>query len=112
MMAQSAVLGFSVLTSHNRHSILRPEINKWMREEIGLNHDLLQEADDVMYEVYQELKLDPSVEQSKAVLLPCLPSNVRAPAREREIIEQFLSPLEKSSFSEGAARSALGLGSG
>ena len=111
VMAQSAVLGFSVLAAHNRHSILRPEINKWMREEIGLNHDLVQEADDVMYEVYQELNLDPSVEQSKAVLLACLPTNVRPPVREREIIEQFLSRLEKGSFSEGAARSARGLGS-
>ena len=106
VMAQAAVLGFSVLASHNRHSIMRPEINRWMREEVGLNHDLVQEADDVMYELYIELGLNPAIEQLKAVLLACLPSTIRSPSREREIVDQFLGRLERGSFSEGAARCA------
>ncbi len=106
VMAQAAVLGFSVLASHNRHSIMRPEINRWMREEVGLNHDLVQEADDVMYELYMELGLNPAIEKLKAVLLACLPSTIRSPLREREIVDQFLGRLERGSFSEGAARCA------
>ena len=104
VMAQAAVLGFSVLASHNRHSILRPEINRWMREEVSLNHDLVQEADSVMYELYTELGFNPAIEQLKAMLLACLPSTARSPSREREIIDQFLVRLERGSFSEGAAR--------
>lgn len=109
VMAQAAVLGFSVLASHNRHSILRPEINRWMREEVGLNHDLVQDADTVIYELYTELGLNPATEQLKAVLVACLPSTARLPSREREIIDQFLGRLERGSFSEGAARCVRGL---
>ncbi len=111
VMSQAAVLGFSVLASHNRHSILRPEVNKWMKEEIGLNHDLVQEADQVIYEIYEGEGLDPAIEQLKAVLLACLPSAVRAPMRQKEIIDQFLSRMERGSFRDCAARSARALSS-
>ena len=71
IIAQAIVMGFSILASRNRASIRRNQVNEWAKESMGLNADLVREAEDAVHEVQGRI-LSPSDKASlAAVLLAC-----------------------------------------
>ena len=92
------VMGFQVIASKNRNSIRREQTNHWVRQSMGINGDLVREADDV---VGGEL-LTRGHEQGplalEAALHASLPAREVSPKREQEIVETFLEHMQAGSF--------------
>ena len=105
IIAQAITMGFSILASRNRASIRRNQVNEWAKDSMGLNADLVREAEDAVHEVQGRI-LSPSDKASlAAVLLACLPGRPTSPERTTAIVDQFIRLLRQSSLAgcgEGA----------
>lgn len=106
VIAQATVKGYRVLSTDNRTSIRPGHMNVWLRESLGLNEDLVCEADATMSLLFGATPAG-DAEILKAVLHACLPERPRPREREAQIVAQFLRGLEAGGFRksvEGANR--------
>lgn len=93
IIGQAAVKGYRVLALNNRNSIRRAATNHWLRDELGVNEDLLWESDEAVYELHSDGTPSPDADLLKAVLYACLPEHPRPAERVDEIVLQFLGRL-------------------
>ena len=97
VIGQAAVKGYRVLLTDNRKSIRDEHMNRWLRQSLGLNEDLVCEPDATIAHLFGATPAG-DAEVLKAVLHACLPETRRSPEREAEIVAQFLSGLEAGGF--------------
>jgi len=102
VIAEALVTQHRVLASKNRISIRREPTNQWLKSEFGINDDLVQEADDVVFRTFQHHGHDPDTFGLQSVLLACLPDKQVSPERMDEIVQRFTAMLSKSSFPDCA----------
>ncbi len=103
VIAEASVMGFAALASHNRISIDRRRVNAWLRKGVGLNSDLVWDADEAVEALLGRTGADPDEMPLRAVLLACLPEAPAPPGREAEIVGRFIDALGDSSFPSCAA---------
>ena len=107
IIGQAAVKGYRVLALNNRSSIRRAAVNRWLRNHLGTNEDLLWESDDAVYQLHADGTPSPDAELLKGVLQACLPDQPRPAEREHDIVLQFLQRLTSAGMdacAEGMTR--------
>lgn len=100
IIGQAAVKGYRVLALNNRNSIRRAATNRWLRDHVGVNEDLLWQSDDAVHGLYADAAARPDEDLLKAVLYACLPEEPRPPKREDAIVLTFLDRLEASGMAD------------
>ena len=105
IIGQAIVMGYTVLASQNFSSIRGPRLNYWVKEECGLQSDLIQDPDKVVLALHKSVAQDSDTEALKAVLFATLPDRRVSLEREDRIMDQFFTRLK--GFPDTAAGARL-----